>query len=194
MKRLVLVVGAAMAMVGCSTGPKEIPPRDIKFVIDDCALIAAIARDHYKLARSDAPLRAKMAGEDLPWRPGCDFQGMGFNLVEVTGPEGVAATQGMGEVGFHRPRYDDAGAEMRSSITRAPEPPVHVLCRLTRNDNIWSVASCGPDPRTTQPRPPAPSPADVTPEGRTPPPADRPPTARDLTDPQPNPGPSPEAR
>jgi hypothetical protein len=188
MKRLVLLAGAALAATGCFGGPKEIPPLEAKFVTDDCALLGAISRDHYKFTRDDPPLRAMMVGEDLIWRAGCDFQALGFNLIEVSGPEGVAATQGMGEVSFHRPKYDNAGAEVRTALTRAPETTVRVLCRLTRNDNAWSVATCGPDPKVTQPRPPPPSPADVTPDAKAPPPADRAPTARDLTNSQPDPG------
>ncbi len=188
MKRLVLLAGAALAATSCFGGPKEIPPLEAKFVTDDCALIRAIGRDHYKFMRDDPPLRAMMVGEDLVWRPGCDYRSMGFNLTEVTGPEGVAATQGMGEVSFRRPKYDNNGAEMRTSLERAPGTAVRVLCRLTREGNAWSVETCGPDPKETQPRPPAPNPADVTPDSKIPVPADRPPTARDVAIPQPDPG------
>jgi hypothetical protein len=189
MKRALLLAGIAVAAAGCFGGPKEIPPLDAKFVTNDCDLIGAVARDHYKLTRNDPQMRAMMIGEDLPWRPGCGFQAMGFNLTEVSGPEGAAATQGMAEVAFHRPKYDSRGAEIRSEITRGPEPAVRVLCRLAREDNAWSVETCGPDPKTTQPRPPPPSPADATPDSaRTPLPTDRPPVARDATIPTPDPG------
>ena len=189
MKRAVLLSGVAVVAAGCFGGPKEIPPVEARFVTNDCDLIGAIVRDHYKLTNSDPQMRAMMVGEDLPWRPGCNFPAMGLNLIEVSGPEGVAATQGMAEVAFHRPKYDSDGATMRSAITRAPESTARVLCRLARNDATWSVESCGPDPKETQPRPPPPSPADATPDSaRTPAPADRPPTARDATIPQPDPG------
>jgi hypothetical protein len=192
MKRAVLLAGVAIAAAGCFGGPKEIPPLEAKFVTNDCDLIGAVVRDHYKLTRNDPQMRAMMVGEDLPWRPGCDFPAMGFNLTEVSGPEGVAATQGMAEVSFHRPKYDSDGAGIRSAITRAPESTVRVVCRLARNENAWTVSSCGPDPKETQPRPPPPSPADATPDStRVPLPADRAPTARDLTIPQPDPGSTP---
>jgi hypothetical protein len=193
MMRAVLFAGVAVAAAGttsgCFSAPKEIPPVEAKFVTNDCDLVGAVLRDHYKLSRSDPQMRAMMVGEDLPWRPGCNFQAMGFNLVEVSGPEGLAATQGLAEVAFHRPKYDSKGANIRTEITRAPESSERLLCRLVRDDNAWSVESCGPDPKETQPRPPPPSPADATPEStRTPVPADRPPTARDVTIPQPDPG------
>jgi hypothetical protein len=65
-----------------------------------------------------------------------------------------------------------------------------VLCRLARGGNNWSIDTCGPDPKETQPRPPPPSPADVTPDSKIPAPTERPPTARELTT-QPDPGSSP---
>jgi hypothetical protein len=188
MKRLGLVAGIALSAAACSGGPTEIPPMEAKFVTNDCDLIGAVLRDQYKLTRTDPQMRAMMVGEDLPWRPGCNYQAMGFNMIEVYGAEGVAATQGMAEVDFHRPKYDTIGAQMRTGITRQPDSTTRVLCRLTRANNAWSVASCGPDPKETQPRPPPPSPADVTPDGKAPAPADRPPTARNLTIPQPDPG------
>jgi hypothetical protein len=188
MKRLVLLMGAALAAAGCFTGPKEIPPKKAAFVTDDCVLIAAVARDHYKLTRDAPQLRLRLHGEDLPWRPGCDWQGLGFNLIEVSGPEGLAATAGMSEVSFYRPQYDNAGAAMRTAIERTSEASVRELCRLARTDAVWSVDSCIPDPKVTAPRLPAPSPADATPDSKAPAPQNRPLTPRDLTIPQPDPG------
>lgn len=188
MKRAIVFAAAAFAAAGCFGGPKEIPPVEAKFITNDCDLVGAIARSNYKLSPSDPQMRALMVGEDLAWRPGCNFRAMGLNLTEVSGPEGLAATQGMAEVAFYRPKYDSEGAEMRSSIKRSPEAETRVLCRLVREDNAWSVEGCGPDPKTTQPRPPPPSPADATPDSaRTPAPTDRAPP-RDATIPTPDPG------
>jgi hypothetical protein len=188
MKRLVLLVGAALAATACFSPEKEIPPKKAAFVTDDCALIAAVARDHYKLARDAPQMRLRLHGEDLPWRPGCDWPGLGFNLVEVSGPEGLAATAGMSEVAVYRPQYDNGGAMMRTALNRTAETSVGELCRLTRTDAAWSVDSCIPDPKITMPRPPPPSPADATPDTKTPVPQNRPLTPRDLTIPQPDPG------
>lgn len=193
MKRSLLLL-ACLAVSGCFGGPeKEILPKEAAFVTDDCALIAALGKDHYKFTRDDPPLRARLNGEDLPWRPSCDFQAMGFNLVEVSGPEGLANTQGMGEVTFTRPRYDAEGALVRTSLARAPGSEVRELCRIEHEEGGWKVGSCGPDPRETQPRPPAPSPADQTPDGKVPLPVERQPDARQLTIPDPDPNNSPGA-
>ena len=187
MKRLLLLV-ASVAVSGCFGGPeKVIAPKEAAFVTDDCALIGAIAKERYNFTRDDPPLRVRLNGEDLPWRPDCDFQNMGFNLVAVSGPEGLANTRGMGEVSFNRPRYDAKGALVRTSIARAPGTEVRELCRMEHADAGWKVDSCGPDPRETLPRPPPPSPADQTPDGKIIIPTENQPTARDLTIPDPDP-------
>jgi len=187
MKRIGLIAGVALAAAACSGGPKEIPPLEAKFVTNDCDLVAAVARDNYKLTRTDPPMRAMMVGEDLDWRPACNYQAMGFNLVEVYGPEGVAANPNMGEVTFYRPKYDNDGAELRTAISRQAGTTERALCRLARTGNTWSVATCGADPRETQPRAPLPSPADVTPDSKLPAPGSRT-LPRDATIPEPDPG------
>ncbi len=183
MKRLALVLGLAVAIAGCVAQEKVIPPKSALFVTNDCPLVGAVGHDYYKLTRDDPPLRLRMNGEDAPWRPGCDWQSLGFNLVEVSGPEGAAATQGMGEITFNRPRYDKDGAEVRTTLKRGPDAPVKALCRLVRTGEAWTVGSCGPDPKDTQPREAAPSPADATPDSTNPirPAEGRAPTARELT-------------
>lgn len=167
MKRLVLAAGF-LALAACESGPEEkIPPREALFVTDDCALLNALGRDQYKLSSDDAPMTVKLNGEDAPWTPGCDWKGMGFNLTQVSGPEGEAATAGQNRLTFMRPRYDTLGAFVRTSITSGTEK-TQALCRLAREGSGWAVESCGPDPKLTQPRAAAPSPADQTPESRLP--------------------------
>ncbi len=178
---------------GCESDPNEIvPPKEALFQTDDCALIAAVGRQQYDLSRDDPPMSVKLNGEDAAWNPGCDWQGVGFNLVSVSGPEGEAATQGMGRLTFNRPRYDSKGALVRTSVTQAGQT-TSALCRLERGASGWAVDSCGPDPKLTMPRPEAPNVADQTPDAKIPIPGDRVPTARDLTIPDPDPGRQPGA-
>jgi hypothetical protein len=191
MKRLLLLAGF-IAAAGCESAPEEIPAKEPQFVTDDCALISAIGRERYNLSRDDPPMSVKLNGEDAPWTPGCDWQASGFNLVQISGPEGEAATTGMGKLTFNRPKYDADGALIRTSITANKETDA-VLCRVVRGSSgAWDVKSCGPDPKLTQPREAAPSPADQTPDGKIPAPnGDRPITARELSIPQADPGASP---
>ena len=171
MKRLVLAAGI-LALAACESAPEEnIPPKEPLFVTDDCALINALGRDQYKLSSDDAPMTVRLKGEDAPWQPGCDWKAMGFNLTQVSGPEGEAATAGQNRLTFNRPRYDTLGAYVRTSVTAGADT-TQALCRLVREGAGWTVETCGPDPKLTQPRAAAPSPADQTPEGRAPVPLD----------------------
>jgi hypothetical protein len=190
MKRLVLSVGI-LALCACESAPEEIPAKTPLFVTDDCALIAAVGRDQYKLSRDDAQMSLRLNGEDAPWTPSCDWSAAGFNVIEVRGPEGEAATANLPKLTFNRPRYDALGALVRTSLTQGGET-TSALCRVALDGAAWTLDSCGPDPKLTRPRPAAPSPADQTPEGRTPVPLDAPPDAlRDSVIPDADPGRSP---
>lgn len=167
MTRLFLAAGL-LAIAGCESAPEAVPPREAAFVTDDCALIGTVGREQYKLSADDPQMSITLKGEDAPWRPGCDWKQYGFNVVEIAGPEGETATAGMSRLTFARPRYDADGALVRTSISTGAET-TNALCRVTRGDGgNWSLASCGPDPRLTQPRAAAPSPADQTPDARLP--------------------------
>lgn len=188
MKKLVLAAGL-LAIAGCESAPEEIPPKEALFVTEDCALLTAIGRDQYKLSADDPQMSVRLNGEDAPWRPSCDWKSYGFNLVEIAGPEGEAATSGMNRITFTRPRYDMEGALVRTSITTG-DATTNALCRVVRNGAAWLVDSCGPDPRLTRPRAAAPSPADQTPDVAPVPLTDVSP--RDAVIPQSDPGERPQ--
>lgn len=166
MKRLVLSVGI-LALAACEGTPEAVPPKDALFVTDDCAVLTAIGREQYKLSADDPQMSIRLNGEDAPWNPSCDWKAVGFNLTQVSGPEGEAATAGMNRIVFHRPRYDTLGVSVRTSLTSGSET-TSALCRVEHGDAGWSLDSCGPDPKLTRPRPAAPSPADQTPDSRAP--------------------------
>ena len=186
MNRLFLAAGL-LALAACESAPEAVPPKEAAFVTDDCALISAIGREQYKLSADDPQMSLMLNGEDAPWRPGCDWKAFGFNLVEIAGPEGEAATAGMSRLTFHRPRYDAVGALVRTAV-KTGDQTTNALCRVTRAaGGAWTLASCGPDPKLTQPRAAPPSPADQTPDTRLPVPlVDVSP--RDAVIPDPDPG------
>ena len=129
MKRILLLAGFIFA-AGCESAPENIPGKEPLFVTDDCALIGAIGRERYDLSRDDPPMTIRLNGEDAPWTPSCDWQTVGFNLVEVRGPEGEAATPNMSRLTFNRPRYDDKGALIRTSLTANGETTAVTLRQL----------------------------------------------------------------
>jgi len=154
MKRLLVVLPLLLASA-CGSAPKPKPvEKPPAFAIDDCAIVGAIERDHYK-ASSAAPLATRLNGEGVDWKPTCDWQSLGVKLVD----QAAAPTQ----VTINRPRYDKDGVLIRTSIQRG-EGHENALCRLHRVEEQWKVLSCGADPKDTLPPPPPPSPADATPD------------------------------
>ena len=187
MKRLVLAAGC-LALMGCETPPPEqVPAKEPLFITDDCALLNVIGRDQYKLSADDPAMTVRLNGEDAPWTPGCDWQAYGFNLTQVSGPEGEAATAGQNRLTFNRPRYDTLGAFVRPSITSGAET-TSARCRVVYGKAGWSLQSCGADPKLTQPRAAPPSPSDQTPDGRAPKTANPDVSPRDAVIPQSDPG------
>jgi hypothetical protein len=183
----------ATTAAGCGS-TKEPPPREAQFVTNDCDLIAVIGKEQYKFTRDDPPRRLRLNGEDAPWKPNCDWQALGFNLVEVSGPEGVAATANMAEVSFNRPRYDAEGALVRTSMAASGAAADRALCRLSRGlSGAWAISSCGVDPKDVLPRAAAPSPADATPDSARLPAPNRDQIPRDATIPDPDPGSTPNS-
>src|SRR5690349_3311653 len=186
MKRIGVLLLPLVA-AGCFGGPKEkmeviTPPA---FVMDDCALISTVGHDHYKLGAGMPQMRLRLHGEGLPWKPPCNWQALGFNVVEDTGPESREATKSLSEIAFWRPRYDVNGVLVRATVTPPAGQEDIALCRLVRTDATWTIQSCGEDKRAAAPPP---SPTDATPDGKIPAPVERPPTARDVGTLTPDPG------
>jgi hypothetical protein len=190
MKRAFVLAGLAAMAAGCFGGEKPIPAKTALFVTNDCGPVGAVGKDFYKLDPGGQAMRMKLNGEDAPWRPGCDWKGMGFNVVEVSGPEGMAATANMNEVTFNRPKYDDKGALVRTSLKSGSDAAVRKLCRVVRTADKWSVESCGPDPKDINPPAAGPRPEDATPESTriAPPTEGGKVSARDVTTYAPDPG------
>ncbi len=156
-------LGLVLALGACQSDKEVVAPVEVATVRDDCALIAAVAKQHYKLNASGSALRVHLNGEDAAWAPGCDWKALGFNFVDQPGnaaPEGAA---NLAVVTFSRPRFDERGVDVRTSMQPVGGEPNYELCRLQGGGGAWSLDACGPDPWRTEPRAAAPSPADTTP-------------------------------
>lgn len=191
MKRLFLAA-SFLALAACESDPDAVvPPKEALFVTNDCDVLSALGRDEYKLGAGSALTTVRLVGEDGPWTPNCDWKSYGFNVTQISGPEGEAATAGANRIAFHRPRYDSLGVSVRTSATTGALT-TSALCRLARGASGWSLETCGPDPKLTQPRAAAPSPADQTPDSRLPiSPANPDAKPRDAVIPQSDPGRTP---
>lgn len=109
---------------------------------DDCAVIAAVAREHYRFNQTDnvaPPLW--LDGEETGWAPRCDWARHGVSFPRVFDPD---APQAEGEtvqwVSFKRPRYDGQGAVIESGILHGPLHGYGVECRVRSGFAGWTVA------------------------------------------------------
>lgn len=161
MKQLAsLLLLAPLALAACSSQPKTAPIVATS-AINDCALISAISREHFRFTRNDPPRRIKLNGEDLRWAPGCNWTAMGFNLVEGAA---AASDTTLAQVEFFRPHYDSQGAEVRVALAPPSGAEVKELCRLKASGESWEVTKCEADPKVNGPRAVGPKPSDMTPE------------------------------
>lgn len=111
---------------------------------DDCAVIAAIGREHYRFNTTDnvpPPLWLDAEGSD--WAPRCDWTRYGLTFPEVHDPD---LTRARGErirwVQFKRPRYDGRGAVVETAIMHGPLAGMGNECRVRSGFAGWTVSEC----------------------------------------------------
>jgi hypothetical protein len=119
---------------GCATTPV---PGDLAQDGNDCAVIAAIAREHYRFGPENPPPPLK-AGED-GWRPTCDWSryGLAFQPFDPNAPGDPRQTQRW--VSFERPTYDGRGAVVATGILHGPLAGMGYECRVISGFAGWTV-------------------------------------------------------
>ena len=112
---------------------------------DDCAVIAAVAREHYQFGPGNVAPPLKL-DENTDWKPDCDWSRYGVSFPEVYG----AAADGPQDEGrpriqwveFKRPRYDSQGALIEAGIVQGPRAGIGVVCRVRAGVAGWTVSEC----------------------------------------------------
>ena len=145
MHRLILTSTLAIALSGCGTtaapGPDAGPVADNG---NDCAVIAAVAKEHYRFNASDiVPPPLWLDGEGSGWAPRCDWGRYGLSFPTTYDPN---AQRQPGErirwVSFRKPRYDGQGALIEASIMHGPLAGMGVECRVRSGFAGWTVSEC----------------------------------------------------
>jgi hypothetical protein len=146
MRALILTASAfALAASGCASDPAgpggPTPGSDYG---NDCAVIAAVAREHYRFNSSDnvaPPLW--LDDEGSGWSPRCDWGRYGVSFPRTYDPE---APHEPGErvqwVSFKQPRYDSRGATIEAGILHGPLAGMGVECRVLSGFAGWTVGEC----------------------------------------------------
>lgn len=137
MRALSLLTAATVLLGACATppsGPDGPPMADNG---DDCAVIAAVAKEHFRFGPDNPPPPIRF---EAGYAPRCDWSrhGLAFTPWDsaATGP---AATRW---VSFGRPRYDSQGAVIEVGIMHGPLAGQGSECRMRSGFAGWTVDQC----------------------------------------------------
>lgn len=111
---------------------------------DDCAVIAAIGKEHFRFNTTDnvpPPLWLDAAGSS--WAPQCDWARYGLSFPTLHDPKRPPATgERIRWVQFKQPRYDGQGAMVEAAIMHGPLAGMGYECRVRSGFAGWTVQEC----------------------------------------------------
>lgn len=140
--RVAILVSAALLAAGCAT-PAPGEPASVEVGSNDCAVLAAIAKEHYRFGPDNPPPPLKGLG-DAGWRPQCNWAAHGLSFTDYN--DGQAATSDprtrLKWVAFQKPVYDGNGATVQTEIMHGPLAGMGYECRLHSGIAGWTVGEC----------------------------------------------------
>lgn len=144
-RRRLIALAAAAPLAACATTPAPAPPVGAG-VSDgtDCAVFAAIAREHYNFAENPPPpLWAEVAQEDGDrYFVQCDWARMGVPMSgETYDPEHPRPGR-LSWVRFERPQYMGTRALVATAIMHGPLAGMGYECEVVSGVVGWTVTEC----------------------------------------------------
>lgn len=144
MRRLAALAALPVALTAACAGPgapsEAKPPQQA--MSNDCAVILAIAKEHYRFGPDNPPppLRGAGAGQ---WRPSCPAESLGFSFTAYSDPPpGSDPRTTLKWVAFKKPVYDGRGAVVLTEIMHGPLAGIGYECRLHSGIAGWTVGEC----------------------------------------------------
>lgn len=130
-------VMAAIGLSGCetTTGGVTGPVADNG---NDCAVVAAIAREHYRFGADNVPPPLWLVNDD-GWTPRCDWSRHGFSFTTYNPDAPGDPRERVRWVSFERPVYDGRGATVKTSIMHGPLAGMGYECRVISGFAGWTV-------------------------------------------------------
>ena len=130
---------ASTALLGACATPMEPGPGGPIMTDngDDCAVIAAIAKEHYRFNDTDnRPLPIRFEGD---YAPRCDWSrhGLAFQPYDPDAPGDPR--ERVRWVSFDRPVYDGGGALVATGIMHGPLAGMGYKCRVLSGFAGWTV-------------------------------------------------------
>lgn len=139
--RVLSALAALAGLLGptaCATTPEGDPGRG-PMTQDgaDCAVIAAVAKEHYRFNTTDnRPPPIRFAGD---YAPRCDWGRYGL-VFEAYDPDGPGdPRERVRWVSFARPAYDGRGAVIETGIMHGPLAGQGYECRVISGIAGWTV-------------------------------------------------------
>lgn len=140
MRALAALAAAALALSACATPTEPGPDGPPTTGGDDCAVIAAVAKDHYRYNITDnRPPPIRFEGD---YAPRCDWSrhGLAFTPYDPDAPGDPR--ERVRWVSFDRPVYDGRGAVIATGILHGPLAGMGYECRVHSGFAGWTVGEC----------------------------------------------------
>jgi hypothetical protein len=137
MRLFALPILAVLAAGACQSKPASVAASG-----DDCAVMAAVAKEHFKFGRDNPPPPLRGLGEP-GWRPQCDWSKFGLSFPDYNDvPQSADPRERMKWVEFKQPRYDGQGALVEAGISHGPLAAIGYECRVHSGFAGWTVGEC----------------------------------------------------
>ncbi len=131
----VLCAVAALTLSACETMPEpDGPPVADKG--DDCAVIAAVAKEHYRFGPDNPPPPVRFDGG---FAPRCDWSRYGLAFTPYDPNAAGDPRERVRWVSFDRPTYDGRGARVVTGIMHGPLAGMGYECRVISGFAGWTV-------------------------------------------------------
>ena len=143
MKPFFALLVPAAALAACATAPVS-PAEPVADNGNDCAVIAAVAREHYRFNTTDnVPPPLWLDGEETGWRPRCDWSRYGVAFPRLHNPDRRPAPgERVQWVRFKQPRYDGQGAVIEAGVLHGPLAGMGVERRVRSGFAGRTVGEC----------------------------------------------------
>lgn len=141
MRAFAVLAAAGFALSACAT-PMEPGPGGPPMAGggDDCAVIAAVAKEHYRF--NDADNRPPPVRFEGGYAPRCDWSRYGLAFEPYDPDRPGDPRERMRWVSFERPTYDGRGAVIGTGIMHGPLAGMGYECRVHSGFAGWTVGEC----------------------------------------------------
>lgn len=136
--RALIVIGAlTLAMPGCMSQT----PASRETSGNDCAVIAAVAKEQYKFGPDNPALPLKASSAD-GWTPRCDWAKYGLSFSDYKPDPSADPRERLKYVEFQKPSYDGKGATLNTAIMHGPLAGMGYSCHVVSGFAGWTVEQC----------------------------------------------------